>query len=370
MTTQNTPATIAEVEHHTASVNGTTMHYASAGAKGSPILLVHGFPESWWTFHKVIPLLAKTHLAATHPDDVASFTGIELGLAGFGLESLGDITHGGSWHVGVLSAPGIAEMLFPGRERDLIGRWAFPSMTAVPGAISESDVDEFVLVYSRADGGRGSIGRYQSMLAEGDDLKALAASDPLTMPTLAVGGFGGPMTIETLSKVPHDEVASVRLDGIGHYVAMEAPNSSLTRSCLSLPRSTPGHRGIPEARGPALASVLTVGRLVLSSSERSLHEQHEFAADSASFADTVRFGDLGQREGLADRDEELPTRSHTSDVGQGIRRATGIAATETDARLLRAQEVGDRDHVLGACGQLDELRKYPIASYIQRHIDA
>ena len=23
--------------------------------RGSPILLVHGFPETWWTFHKVIP---------------------------------------------------------------------------------------------------------------------------------------------------------------------------------------------------------------------------------------------------------------------------------------------------------------------------
>jgi pimeloyl-ACP methyl ester carboxylesterase len=287
MDTQNTPATIAEVEHHTASVNGTILHYVSAGAKGSPILLVHGFPESWWTFHKLIPLLAKTHrvvavdlrgfgdsdnkpgnydsattaedlhqliqtlglgavhlagqdiaggtvfrLAATHPDDVASFTGIEMGLAGFGLESLGDITHGGSWHIGVLAAPGIAEMLFPGRERDVLSGWAFPSMTAVPGAISESDVDEFVRVYSRADGWRGSIGLYQSMLSEGDDLKALAATDPLTIPTLAVGGFGGTMTLSTLNQVTQGEVASVQLDGIGHYVALEAPDA-LAEAILS-----------------------------------------------------------------------------------------------------------------------------------------
>src|ERR1700692_4013656 len=61
MDTPNTPATIAEVEHHTAPVNGTILHYVCAGAKGSPILLVHGFPESWWTFHKLVPLLAKTH---------------------------------------------------------------------------------------------------------------------------------------------------------------------------------------------------------------------------------------------------------------------------------------------------------------------
>jgi pimeloyl-ACP methyl ester carboxylesterase len=287
MDTQTKPATIAEVEHHTASVNGTTLHYVSAGAKGSPILLVHGFPESWWTFHKLIPLLAKTHrvvavdlrgfgdsdskpgnydsattaedlhhlietlglgtvhlagqdiagatmfrLAATHPDDVASFTGIEMGLAGFGLESLADITHGGSWHIGVLAAPGIAEMLFPGRERDILGGWAFPSMTAVPDAITDSDVDEFVRVYSRADGWRGPIGLYQSMLSEGDDLKALAATDPLTIPTLAVGGFGGTMTLNTLNQVTQGEVASIQLDGIGHYVAMEAPDA-LAQAILS-----------------------------------------------------------------------------------------------------------------------------------------
>lgn len=278
MKTPNTPATIAEVEHHTVSLNGTTLHYVSAGENGSPILLVHGFPESWWAFHKLIPLIADAHrvfavdlrgfgdsdngpgdydsattaedlhqliqtlglgavhlvgqdiaggsvfrLAASHPEDVASLTGIEMGLAGFGLEALGDITHGGSWHIGVLAAPGIAEMLFAGRERDVLGQWAFPSMTAVPGAIAEDDVEEFVRVYSRNDGWRGSIGLYQSMLTEGDELKALAASRALTMPTLAVGGLGGSFTVATLRQVTAGDVVSEQLDGVGHYVAMEAP---------------------------------------------------------------------------------------------------------------------------------------------------
>lgn len=98
-------------------------------------------------------------------------------------------------------------------------------MTAVPDAISDSDVDEFVRVYSRPDGWRGAIGLYQSMLAEGDDLKVLAVSSPLTMPTLAVVGFGGPMTVRTLSQIAHGEVTSVHLDGVGHYVAMEAPDA-------------------------------------------------------------------------------------------------------------------------------------------------
>lgn len=53
-----TYATISEVTHHRVALNGTNLHYVSAGTTGSPILLVHGWPETWWTFHKVIPALA------------------------------------------------------------------------------------------------------------------------------------------------------------------------------------------------------------------------------------------------------------------------------------------------------------------------
>jgi pimeloyl-ACP methyl ester carboxylesterase len=49
------------VTHHCLDLNGTELHYVSAGETGSPVLLVHGFPESWWTFHKLIPLLANDH---------------------------------------------------------------------------------------------------------------------------------------------------------------------------------------------------------------------------------------------------------------------------------------------------------------------
>ena len=44
-----------------AHVNGTELHYVTAGNEGSPVLLVHGFPESWWTFRKLIPLLSEHH---------------------------------------------------------------------------------------------------------------------------------------------------------------------------------------------------------------------------------------------------------------------------------------------------------------------
>ena len=271
-----TRASIPEVTHHTVAVNGASLHYVSAGSEGTPILLVHGFPESWWAFHKLIPLLAASHrvfavdlrgfgdsatgsatsaaaaddlhaviasldvgpmhvvgqdiagatvfrLASQHPDDVLSLTAIEMGLAGFGLEGLADVTHGGSWHIGVLAAPGIPELLLVGREREFLGQFAFPAMTAVAGSISDDDVAEFARGYSRPDGWEGAIGLYRSMLTEGEELRSLAGERPLAMPVLAIGAGGGPFTSGTMTAAAGSEVESVQLDGVGHYAAMEAP---------------------------------------------------------------------------------------------------------------------------------------------------
>ncbi len=275
-TTRKVPTSF---EHCYEEVNGTRLHYVPAGADGTPVLLVHGFPESWWTFHKLIPRLAADHrvfavdlrgfgdsdnqsgpydsataaedlhqlvgrlgagpvhlvgqdisggtvfrLAATHPQDVRSLTGIEMGLAGFGLEGLADVTRGGTWHIGVMAAPGIPELLLTGREREFLGRFAFPAMTAVQGAITDDDVEEFARTYARPDGWRGASGLYRSMLREGAEIAALAAAHPLTLPVLAVGAGGGEFTRATLSRVTDGPVRTVQLEGVGHYAAMEAPD--------------------------------------------------------------------------------------------------------------------------------------------------
>src|ERR1700730_357418 len=264
-----TPASpaLAGITHHYAEVNGTRLHYVAAGASGSAVLLVHGFPETWWAFRTLIPLLAASHrvfavdlrgfgdsghepgeydsatsaedlhllirqldagpvhltgqdisgatvfrLAAAHPQDVLSLTAIEMGLPGFGLEMLADVTHGGSWHIGVLAAPGIPEMLLAGREREFLGQFAFPAMSATPGAITSADIDEFVRTYSRPDGWRGAIGLYQSMLQEGEDIAALVAARKLNMPVLAIGAGGGEFTFATMSQVATGHVRSVSLE--------------------------------------------------------------------------------------------------------------------------------------------------------------
>ena len=55
----------------TAQVNGTTLHYVRGGA-GPAIILLHGFPEDWYAYHRIIPQLAK------------QFTVVAIDLRGLG----------------------------------------------------------------------------------------------------------------------------------------------------------------------------------------------------------------------------------------------------------------------------------------------
>ena len=46
--------------HHTASVNGIQLHYV-IGGHGDPVVLLHGWPETWYEWHNVMPALAKNY---------------------------------------------------------------------------------------------------------------------------------------------------------------------------------------------------------------------------------------------------------------------------------------------------------------------
>jgi hypothetical protein len=44
--------------HHKASVNGIQLHYV-IGGHGDPVVLLHGWPETWYEWHLVMTALAK-----------------------------------------------------------------------------------------------------------------------------------------------------------------------------------------------------------------------------------------------------------------------------------------------------------------------
>jgi pimeloyl-ACP methyl ester carboxylesterase len=270
-------ATVPGVTHHVAELNGVRLHHVRAGDAGSPVLLVHGWPETWWAFRGLIPLLAGSHrvvavdlrgfgdsthdpgaeygeaasaedlhqlvrhlgmgpvhvlsqdvsgglafrFAAEHPEDVASFTAIESTLAGFGLEALADVAHGGSWHLGFLGTPGIPETFLPGHERALL-EWAHRVMGA-GDAVTPADLDELERTYSGPDAWHGSAGLYQALFADAGRTRELAARSPLRVPVLAVDGISHPVTEQTFRQVAAGEVTAVHVEGVGHLVTQQAP---------------------------------------------------------------------------------------------------------------------------------------------------
>ena len=57
----------AQITHRTIQTNGITMHIAEAG-EGPLVLLLHGFPESWYSWRHQLPALAEAGYHAVAPD--------------------------------------------------------------------------------------------------------------------------------------------------------------------------------------------------------------------------------------------------------------------------------------------------------------
>ncbi len=55
------------IAHHQVSVNGIRYHYACAG-EGPLVVLLHGFPELWYSWRHQIPALAEAGYCAVAPD--------------------------------------------------------------------------------------------------------------------------------------------------------------------------------------------------------------------------------------------------------------------------------------------------------------
>jgi pimeloyl-ACP methyl ester carboxylesterase len=58
-----------DLEHSTIKTNGIRLHTVQAGPKsGTPVILLHGFPEFWYGWRKQIPALAKAGCRVIVPD--------------------------------------------------------------------------------------------------------------------------------------------------------------------------------------------------------------------------------------------------------------------------------------------------------------
>lgn len=262
--------------HQTGDVNGVQLHYVQGGS-GTPIVLLHGYPETWYAWRKVMPALIDRYTviapdmrglgessrptqgydkktvaedihqlveklgfqqialvsadmggpvayayAAMYPEEVSHFVLLESGIPGFGLERLMDVTHGGSWHFGFFMARNFPEMLTAGREREFLTAFAYQGSTYIKDAIGEADIDEYLRHYASPGGMTAGFEYYRAFPQDAQDNQELGKKK-LTMPVLALDaehGYGGNIaTMETVAT----NVQGAVVPNSGHWVAEEQP---------------------------------------------------------------------------------------------------------------------------------------------------
>lgn len=253
--------------------------HAVIGGDGPPLLLVHGWPETWYAWRLVMPQLARdfTVIAVDQRGiglsdkpadgyDTGTLAGDLIALmdvlgyqrfavaghdTGFAISyalaadypervdrvALAEIpgppapkasppvfvpapVNERLWHIPFNRATTIPEQLISGREAIYFGY----EFAVQGGGLSEDLIDYYVQRVSDPDALRGSLGFYRGLdatLAQNDQ----RTSQPLPMPVLAIGGARsyGAHVGEAMSAIASDVQTAV-IDGAGHWVAEEAPD--------------------------------------------------------------------------------------------------------------------------------------------------
>jgi pimeloyl-ACP methyl ester carboxylesterase len=261
-------------------LDGLRLH-AVTGGNGPALLLVGGWPQTWYAWRMVMPALARTHtvvavdprgaglsdkpddgydagtlaadlvalmaalghdrfdvvghdigmwtgyaLAADHPERVGRLTVVDAVIPG--LTPVPSFFSSAAvnqrlWHFGFNRLNDLNEELVRGRERLFFGH-QFATKGATPESIPAYAVGVYVdAIVSDPRGLRASFGYYRALdetIAQNEQRRKTR----LTLPVLAVGGdrYSGTLVADTMRSAA-DDVTGVVLDDCGHYVAEEQP---------------------------------------------------------------------------------------------------------------------------------------------------
>jgi pimeloyl-ACP methyl ester carboxylesterase len=267
--------------HHETLVNEIRLHYVIGGI-GKPVILLHGFTETWYTWHRIIPELAEhytvialdlpglgdsgeptegrydtCHLAtypyqlmqqlgyrhvsliahnwgspvayayaAAHTSDVRHLGILDTSIPGF-MPTSGAPDF---WHPAFQMVPDLPEELVAGRERIYL-TWFYTHLAYNPASIPSDDIDEYVRQYSKP--GRMHAGfEYYRWASQDVQQNQEYAKSKLPMPVLALGGdhSWGASVLHTMQQLASNVQGGV-IENCGHYIQDEQPQE-LTRQLL------------------------------------------------------------------------------------------------------------------------------------------
>ncbi|MFI6424698.1 alpha/beta fold hydrolase [Promicromonospora sp. NPDC050880] len=285
-----TPTTVADVphddvpgfRHRTLDVEGVRLHLVDGGDPTAPaIVLLAGFPQTWYAWHKVMTDLVRTYRviafdlpgqghsgrpvdgydtgtvasrirSAVHElgltrywlvaHDVGAWVAAPYALRGDGTALLGVVLMDAGIpgvslpeavplderaaklaHFAFHAVPDLPETLIAGREREYV-EWFLTRKSAVPGTFGVQDVARYARLLA-ADGGlRAVLAYYRAITLSAAQNRELAERGQVRVPLLAVSGEQGsiPDMAAALRPIAAD-VTGVRISGSGHFIPDEQP---------------------------------------------------------------------------------------------------------------------------------------------------
>jgi len=273
-----TAVDIAGIEISRVHANGIGMQVATMGA-GPPVLLLHGWPFTWFVWRRLMPALAASGYRALAPD-LRGIGGTDCPTDGYDLHTLADdaagllqaldaehaavvgfdlgaapawmlamrhpgavrrlvlmeallgslpgaekfLAHGAPWWFGFHAAPGLAETVLAGNEGPYLD-WFFTNHTAGRSGIDPRARDFFVQAYSGRDALRGGFEHYRAFPVHAAQIAAAVKERRLTVPTMALGGgVVGDALYKQLAPIS-DQLTGHIIPDCGHIIPEEQPEA-------------------------------------------------------------------------------------------------------------------------------------------------
>ncbi|MFJ2953586.1 alpha/beta fold hydrolase [Streptomyces sp. NPDC087270] len=275
---------LAGFGHRWVDAGGIRLHAVEGGRPSGPaVVLLAGFPQTWWAWRKVMPGLAEryhviaidlpgqghsdrpphgydTHTVASRvhaavtalhveeywlvAHDIGAWVAFSLALAyeerlhgvalldaGIPGISLPDAIPTDpqrawkTWHFAFHLVPDLPETLLAGRERDYVD-WFLKAKTLSPDTFDDAEIDHYAAAVAAEGGLRASLSYYRAAAESARGNHEALGRRHLAVPILAVSSSHGSIPDMAASISPWaDHVTGAVIPGAGHFIPDEQPDA-------------------------------------------------------------------------------------------------------------------------------------------------